>query len=292
MAEPRPISEDGWIHQEPLPPHYEWAKTWGPVVVVVLALILAAHEAWPISVVLVLGYGAMRLMGVWVLSVANRQHNYCPQCNRQTRYDPHQNRCLCGYTPNRTTSHIAIICLSVTLLGSLLLPIGTEAQTALKVPVGKEDAPVELVPKPVRPSEVYPELFGKDAVAPDVTPEFRALVNDPSWDKAVLAYQRQILGIVHVLEGIRLYEAVKRYYEDRIAQETGITMAESPDRYYQELLKRFGYADIRTPIPPHLEKYDLFSLSAENVSRLLLQKLSQIPATPGVTVPSGPGVSP
>jgi hypothetical protein len=139
---------------------------------------------------------------------------------------------------------------------------------------------------------VYPELFGPDAVAPDVTPEFRALVNHPSWENAVLAYQKQILGIVHVLEGIRLYEAVKRYYEDRIAQETGITMTESPDRYYQELLKRFGYADIRTPIPPHLEKYDVFSLSAENVTRLLLQKLSQVPTAPGVTVPAAPGVSP
>ena len=93
-------------------------------------------------------------------------------------------------------------------------------------------------------------------------------------------------------KGIRLYEAVKRYYEDLIAEETGISMAESPDRYYQELLKRFGYADIRTPIPPHLEKYDLFSLSAENVTRLLLRKLSQIPTTPGVTVPAAPGANP
>jgi hypothetical protein len=107
-------------------------------------------------------------------------------------------------------------------------------------------------------------------------------VNDPSWDKAVLAYQKQVLVIVHVLEGIRLFEAVKRYYEDRIAQETGMTMAESPDRYYQELLKRFGYADIRTPIPPHLEKYDLCSLSADNIATLLRQKLSQVPVAPGM----------
>ena len=289
MAKERPIAADGWIHEEPLPPQYAMAKTAGVAVVLVLAVLLALCEMWPVSVVLLVGYGFLRLLGVWVLSVANRQHNYCPQCNRRTPYDPYQKTCLCGYTPTQTRSQMARACLLGVLSGVLLLPLGAEAQN---IPVGRGEAPVEIVPQPVRPSAVYPELFGPDAVAPDVTPEFRALVNDPSWDKAVLAYQKQVLGIVHVLEGIRLFEAVKRYYEDRIAQETGITMAESPDRYYQELLKRFGYADIRTPIPPHLEQYDLFSLSAENVTRLLLQKLSQVPAAPGVTVPAAPGVRP
>jgi hypothetical protein len=289
MAEERPIAADGWIHQEPLPPPYETAKTVGVAVVLILAVLLVLCEMWPVSVVLLVGYGFLRLLGGWVLSVANRQHNYCPQCNRRTLYDPYQKTCLCGYTPNRMTSLIAGICFLGALLGALLPLTGVEAQI---VPVGRGEAPAVIVPQPVQPSAVYPELFGPDAVAPDVTPEFRALVNDPSWDKAVLAYQKQILGIVHVLEGIRLYEAVKRYYEDQIAQETGMTMDKSPDGYYQELLKRFGYADIRTPIPLHLEKYDLFSLSAENVTRLLLQKLSQVPMAPGVTVPTASGVSP
>jgi hypothetical protein len=289
MAEERPIAADGWIHQEPLPPQYETAKTVGVGVVLALAVLLALCEMWQVGVTLLVGYGVLRLAGLGILSVANRQHNYCPQCNRRTPYDPYQQKCLCGYTPHPTRSQMAGVCLLGVLSGALLLPVGVEAQS---IPVGRGEAPVEIVPQPVRPSAVYPELFGPDAVAPDVTPEFRALVNDPSWDKAVLAYQKQVLGIVHVLEGIRLFEAVKRYYEDRIAQETGITMAESPDRYYQELLKRFGYANIRTPVPPHLEKYDLFSLSAENVTRLLLQKLSQVPAAPGVTVPAAPGVSP
>ena len=280
MAEQRPIAADGWIHQEPLPPHYETAKTGGVVVVAVLAIILALCEMWQVGLVLAACYGALRLMGVFVVSAANRQHNYCPECNRQTRYDPHQQKCLCGYTPNPTNSRIASVCLLAALSGALLLAPGVEAQN---VPVGRTEEPVEVAPSPVRPSEVYPEIFGKGAIAPDVTPEYRALVNDPSWDKAVVAYQKQILGIVHVLEGMRLYEAVKRYYEDQIAQETGITMAENPDQYYQELLKRFGYADIRTPIPSHLEKYDLFSLSAENVATLLRQKLSQVPVMPGMS---------
>jgi hypothetical protein len=82
MAKERPIAADGWVHEEPLPPQYETAKTAGVAVVWVLAVLLALCEMWPVSVVLLVGYGFLRLLGVWVISVANRQHNYCPQCNR------------------------------------------------------------------------------------------------------------------------------------------------------------------------------------------------------------------
>lgn len=258
----RKVNDDGWVHEAPRTPG-DGIETAGMCLIGFFSLCMMLIYA-PIFAACILGLAC--ILGPLFYLGSAKSANYCPECNRKTGYDPKQKRCLCGYQPI-----IAALCILV--LGGAV----SEASDFPVAPPRHQAESSTAAPKNANPYDVYESLFTKDMVAPDVTPEMLALMNYPSIDFAIAAYQRQILSIASFVEGARYYEAVRRYYEKKMEQDHGVTLSKSPRDFYKKLLAEFGYQDIHAELPAGLKPYDPLALTSENIAEYLRKMLGQMP---------------
>ena len=286
LHQERRVAEDGWIHDIAESPSERVSVGIIWLMFAGLAVFFPFYDyVWlrrpsglgPLG--LVTGAGAVIMLLLYQVGkpLSRFRYNYCPECNRRTDYNPKQSRCQCGYTPGQD-KHLHYVVGTVALLLLMTVPGLTEAQ---HVPVSSQAGDEQVASTSlVNPYEVYPSFFTKDQVARDVTPEFLNLVNQPTWEHAVIAYQKQVLNMATLMEGIRLFATVKGYYEDKIKTEQGLTLEQNPFEFYAAMLREFGYADIRIQLPDPLAKYDPFSLNPANVTRLLQRALEAAPNLP------------
>jgi hypothetical protein len=286
LHQERRVAEDGWIHDIAESPSERVSVGIIWLMFAGLAVFFPFYDyVWlrrpsglgPLGLVMGAGTVIMLLLYQVGKPLSRFRYNYCPECNRRTDYNPKQSRCPCGYTLKRD-HHLNHVVGIVAVLLLMTVPGLTEAQ---HVPVSSQAGDEQAASTSlVNPYEVYPSFITKDQVARDVTPEFLNLVNQPTWEHAVIAYQKQVLNMATLMEGIRLFAAVKGYYEDKIKTEQGLTLEQNPFEFYAAMLREFGYADIRIQLPDPLAKYDPFSLNPANVTRLLQRALEAAPNLP------------
>lgn len=283
----RSVESDGWIHREPESPAQRGGTGLLFTCSIGFGVLLIAYDyhlqSGPVGFAM---FGYVQLFLTFLAFLVHSfskpfsamRYNYCPDCARRTPYDPTQFKCLCGYTTPSVNRGLKIV-VALALAFLLWTPIDSTAQS---LPV-TQVAPVEqdeAVPL-VNAYDIYDEFFQKDMVAKDVTPEFLALVNKPSLELAVAAYQKQILNIATFMQAVRYYEATRGYYEDLLERKYALTLERNPQEFYRQMLAEFGYQDVTIELPEALQPYDPMALTNKNVADYLRRSLANLPTSPG-----------
>lgn len=131
------------------------------------------------------------------------------------------------------------------------------------LPPGAEGPPARAEPAP---------LFTPEQVAPDVTPEHLALLNDPTWERAVDAALVSLYRNLRALEATYLMDAARRAIVKDIEARYGLSQTDILP-FLQVLAHDWGLstADLTGVAPPTL----IPGIDAADTARILSDMMRQ-----------------